>query len=213
MTSTRGGSDRVRAAMSFPDVRSRRRGPVGLQASSVGPARARTLRTVSRTLTSEALQQLGEIFGQRRFEREPTSVDRVRERQAMRVERLTRKHHRALRVLPLADERMPALRCLNANLVALPGMQPYFEKRRIGEGLQHAVVADRLYALSIVCIRHRLLQRIVVPREMVAPSATRRTRAAMDDRPVDAIRFSARELILERLLCRRGLREHDDPRR
>ena len=75
-----------------------------------------------------------------------------------------------------------------------------------------SIVADRLDGLRILRIRHRLLQRIVIPRQVIAPSAAGGTRVSVNHRPVDALRLAPRELILDGPLGRGGLGEHHDAR-
>src|SRR6185369_8124026 len=135
----------------------------------------------------------------------------------MRVKRLTRVCRarpcgRAGKVLALTNQGVPSHGGLYANLVALTRVQPHLDECGISERLEHLVFAYRLNALRIPRICHRLPHRIGIPREAIAPRPARRTRSAVNDRPVHALRLASRELVLDGLLCRRGLREDDDAR-
>jgi hypothetical protein len=80
------------------------------------------------------------IVRKRRLERQLAPIDRMRERESVRMECLTRMRKarpfrwaadpcgQAVRVLPLAEERMPSHRGLDANLVAFAGVQPHLDE-------------------------------------------------------------------------------------
>ena len=74
------------------------------------------------------------------------------EGQAKRVQRLTLEVDDGGRwilgkISPLTDERMPANRGLNADLISPAGPQPHFQQRRIPQILDHFVVADRFFSI------------------------------------------------------------------
>jgi hypothetical protein len=48
---------------------------------------------------------------------------------------------------------MPAPRGLNANLIALAGLEPYFDERRVRERFDDAIGADRLHRAWIANAR------------------------------------------------------------
>ena len=82
---------------------------------------------------AQASQELAEIVWQRRLESKRPPIDRMREREPVRMECLTRMRRarpcgRATRILPLANQRVATPRRLNANLIPLAGVQPHLDE-------------------------------------------------------------------------------------
>lgn len=115
-------------------------------------------------------------------------------------------------VLPLADERMPAQRRLNANLIPLAGAQPDLDQRRITKLFDDAILADRLHRAWIARRRRLLRERALIPCEPIAPDPLPRHGMVFNHCPVHALRRTLDELLLERLLRSRAAREHDQAR-
>ena len=99
---------------------------------------------------AQALEERRQIGGGRRRDLDGPPIDRVRERQLERVQRLPIEGDRvaagrpASAVAAIADQRMAAQLGLHANLSLPAGRQPHFQERRRVEGLDDAVVAERV---------------------------------------------------------------------
>src|SRR5690348_616618 len=108
----------------------------------------------------------------------------MREREAVRVERLAWKRNRPELLRPvhvplLAAEGVAAHPRLKANLVALAGDEPHFDERCRVEGFDEAVFADRFFAARIAWMRFLLHQRAPIPDQMVAPGSRLRRRPSV----------------------------------
>src|SRR5204863_3664893 len=162
-------------------------------------------------------EQLDEIGRQRRLELQRPLVYRVAESEAIGVERLAPERHgaqqlRSIDVPPLTDQRVAAQPGLNPYLVALPRHQPHFDQGRVAEGLEDAVLADRLFAPRIARMRLFLDQRAPIPHQMIAPGAGRRTRASVHDRAIHSLGLMALELLPQPVLRQGDFGEHDESR-
>src|SRR5688500_5128186 len=102
---------------------------------------------------------------------------------------------------------------LDPDLVALPGVQPHLDQRRLAKRLENFVFAARIGAVRIARMRPLLDLRALVPDEAVSPLARVRIRMAVDHGAVDPFRLATAELRFELLLCARILGEDDQARR
>ena len=114
---------------------------------------------------------------------------------------------------PLTDERVPAYRCLYANLISTAGPELHFEQRRIAQILDDGVFADRVLSVRVVRPGGFLNERSRMPGEAIPPRSGSRFGMTLDDRQVDAFRFAPPELLDERPLRRSGPRKNDESRR
>src|SRR5215831_17626921 len=107
-------------------------------------------------------------------------------------------------IAALANQWVAAQGRLNANLVASTRLQPHLDQRRVAKRLHHTIAADGFFRPWVARASVLLNQLVPIPREMIAPCAARGLRAAVDDRVVEALGLSSRELLFE-LLLRVGL--------
>src|SRR5689334_25182815 len=119
---------------------------------------------------AEPIEQRSKIVRQRRLELQFTVVTGVPEGKLRRVKRLTGEldrpqRFRAKHVPPFADERMAAQPRLNANLIALARVEPYFDERRVPELLDDAIVTHGVSAFGISGMRASLNQRFRIPHQ------------------------------------------------
>src|ERR1043166_749423 len=119
---------------------------------------------------------------------------------------------RAIHITSLSDKRVAAEPRLQANLIALPRFQPPFGQRRRRESFERFVPADRVLAFWIARMRLFLNQRFLIPHEPVAPEAGRRRRMSVDDCAIHPLDRVSLELLAQRVLSRRCLREYDQAR-
>src|SRR5215203_575242 len=103
-------------------------------------------------------------------------------------------------VLTLSQERMPAQRRLNADLVPFSRVQPDFDQRSASERLDDAIPADRFDTPGIAGIGLLLHQRRAIPGQVVTPCALCWRRVPGDHCEVHPLRLASNELLLERLL-------------
>ena len=87
------------------------------------------------------MQQVREVFRQRRLEQQWPPIRRMVEAEPVRVQRLALEWNRAQRIravhVPLlSDERVPAQPRLNADLVALAGLQAHLDQRGVAERIR-----------------------------------------------------------------------------
>src|SRR5688572_1474238 len=87
------------------------------------------------SVPAQSIQEAREVLGNRRLQLERAAVRGMPEAETIGVKSVTGKGHRPQRLRPedislLADQRVPAQPCLDANLIALPGLEPNFHECR-----------------------------------------------------------------------------------
>jgi len=136
----------------------------------------------------------------------------MRERQPVRVQRLSWELDRPQRVGPvgvalLADERVPAQARLDPDLIPFAGHETDLDQGSLAQRLDQAVVRHRLVPARIARVRLFLHQRLQIPDEVIAPRAFWRRRPAVHDGAIHAFRLVPQELFFQRLLRRFALRK------
>src|SRR5688500_14285423 len=107
------------------------------------------------------------------------------------------KRIRTVDIALLADQGMAAKARLDPDLVTTPGLKPHLDERCIAKTFDHVILADRFHALRIAWVGFLLDERLGIPDQRVAPGAGGWRRAAIDDRAVNALRFTPGELGLQ----------------
>src|SRR5687767_8511166 len=97
------------------------------------------------------------------------AVARMGKRQSIGVKRVPREidGHPLVAddVATFAHERMAMQTCLQSNLIALAGVQPYFEERGVTKRLERSVAADGFLAVGVAAMGPLLNEGLVVPHE------------------------------------------------
>jgi len=174
-------------------------------------------RGLASCIGAQSREKLLEIRGHRRLELYRPVCRRMTKRQTIRMQCLPRKQNRSQllwteHVSLLPHEHVAAQPRLNTNLVALPGHELYFHERRSTESLEHAILADRILPARISRMRFLLDQRTLIPDEPIAPRPGFGRWVTIDDGSIHPLWFVAEELLFERGVCRRVLRDDDKPR-
>ena len=117
---------------------------------------------------------------------------------------------RSIGVANFADQRVAAKARLDADLVALAGMQANLDQARRCKFLDDRVMADRFCGARILRVRFLLDECFSVPNQMIAPYARAGSRMAVDHRQVDALGRALAKLVLECGVCPGVLGEEHD---